>query len=358
MTGSFGRSTVTVSGIDPAVRVAALPDGSRRSPSAVAIPPATGVPLAASLTIDRHRRRRRVRGDPGPVAGLVTVQLQATLADAVVDGAGGNGSSAPTRAGPGPLQPADGAFDGPTESGGRDPMSPAGRSASSHLRPGAGRCRVLGSGRDRAGRSSRRPMGSSPTASRPALGTLERPEWFDQAGRQDGGGDGRSLRTERHGRVRLRRLPRATRHRRRRRLPRPVRVRRTDAGDRRRGGRRVRGAEWQECERRSSCSTAGTPAGCRSSASVPRAKARRPGRPGRRCPVVDIRSKSGGSRRRAPPSRLWIDGQVAGQLTGLDTRAFSIETVRLGPSSGLVKASSGELQFDRFVSTRGSTIGP
>ena len=55
---------------------------------------------------------------------------------------------------------------------------------------------------------------------------------------------------------------------------------------------------------------------------------------------------------------LWIDGQVAGQLTGLDTRAFSIETVRLGPSSGLVKAASGELQFDRFVSTRGSTIGP
>ena len=40
------------------------------------------------------------------------------------------------------------------------------------------------------------------------------------------------------------------------------------------------------------------------------------------------------------------------------TRAGILETIRLGPSAGLVKTMSGELQFDRFVSTRGSSIGP
>ena len=55
---------------------------------------------------------------------------------------------------------------------------------------------------------------------------------------------------------------------------------------------------------------------------------------------------------------LWLDGQLAAQLAGLDTRAFTIETIRLGPSAGLAKSMSGELQFDRFVSSAGSLIGP
>jgi len=55
---------------------------------------------------------------------------------------------------------------------------------------------------------------------------------------------------------------------------------------------------------------------------------------------------------------LWLDGVVAAQLTGLDTHSLTIETVRLGLSAGLAKTMSGELQFDRFVSSTGSLIGP
>ncbi len=56
--------------------------------------------------------------------------------------------------------------------------------------------------------------------------------------------------------------------------------------------------------------------------------------------------------------RLWIDGQAGATLAGIDTHASTLETVRLGPSSGLAKTMSGELFFDRFVSSRGSLIGP
>ena len=52
---------------------------------------------------------------------------------------------------------------------------------------------------------------------------------------------------------------------------------------------------------------------------------------------------------RAAAVSLSLDGQIAAQLTGLDTRAFTIDTVRLGPSTGLAKTMTGELQFDRFV---------
>jgi hypothetical protein len=55
---------------------------------------------------------------------------------------------------------------------------------------------------------------------------------------------------------------------------------------------------------------------------------------------------------------LTIDGQASVGLSAIDTRAGILETIRLGPSAGLVKTMSGELQFDRFVSTRGSSIGP
>jgi hypothetical protein len=56
--------------------------------------------------------------------------------------------------------------------------------------------------------------------------------------------------------------------------------------------------------------------------------------------------------------RLWVDGVISSSLTNLDTHASILESVRLGPSSGLTKSMSGELQFDRFVSSRGSLIGP
>jgi subtilisin family serine protease len=55
---------------------------------------------------------------------------------------------------------------------------------------------------------------------------------------------------------------------------------------------------------------------------------------------------------------LWLDGARLALLTGLDTRSYTIDSVRLGPSVGLAKTMSGELQFDRFVSSLGSLIGP
>ena len=56
--------------------------------------------------------------------------------------------------------------------------------------------------------------------------------------------------------------------------------------------------------------------------------------------------------------QLWLDGTEVGRLTGVDSHTLTIESVRLGPSAGLAKSMSGELHFDRFVSTAGSTIGP
>jgi FtsP/CotA-like multicopper oxidase with cupredoxin domain len=55
---------------------------------------------------------------------------------------------------------------------------------------------------------------------------------------------------------------------------------------------------------------------------------------------------------------ITIDGTVAGTLSGLNTSAQTLETVRLGPSDNLVAGASGTLYFDAFVSTRWSVIGP
>jgi subtilisin family serine protease len=55
---------------------------------------------------------------------------------------------------------------------------------------------------------------------------------------------------------------------------------------------------------------------------------------------------------------LWLDGTRVALLTGLDTRSYTIDSIRLGPSVGLARTMSGELQFDRFVSSLGSLIGP
>ena len=55
---------------------------------------------------------------------------------------------------------------------------------------------------------------------------------------------------------------------------------------------------------------------------------------------------------------LYIDGALQQTLTGLNTSAFTLESVRLGPSAGLVAASTGTLYFDAFDSTRTTIIGP
>ncbi|MFZ5856934.1 MAG: multicopper oxidase domain-containing protein [Chloroflexota bacterium] len=57
-------------------------------------------------------------------------------------------------------------------------------------------------------------------------------------------------------------------------------------------------------------------------------------------------------------ARLYVDGVARRTLTGLNTSAFLLETVRLGPSAGLVNSASGTLYFDAFISTRNTVIGP
>jgi hypothetical protein len=55
--------------------------------------------------------------------------------------------------------------------------------------------------------------------------------------------------------------------------------------------------------------------------------------------------------------RLWIDGRAALTRSGLDTHAYRLESVRLGPSAGLVPGLRGTFSFDRFVSDRTTWIG-
>ena len=55
---------------------------------------------------------------------------------------------------------------------------------------------------------------------------------------------------------------------------------------------------------------------------------------------------------------LYTDGVLRQALSGLNTSAYTIESVRLGPSAGLVAGASGTLFFDAFASTRNSYIGP
>ena len=55
---------------------------------------------------------------------------------------------------------------------------------------------------------------------------------------------------------------------------------------------------------------------------------------------------------------LFIDGGLAEELTGLDTSAYLLEAVELGPSADLVNQASGTLYFDAFVSRRYTVIGP
>ena len=55
---------------------------------------------------------------------------------------------------------------------------------------------------------------------------------------------------------------------------------------------------------------------------------------------------------------LYVDGALRQTLAGLNTSAYRLETVRLGPASGLSASMSGSEYYDAFVSTRNTYIGP
>ena len=55
---------------------------------------------------------------------------------------------------------------------------------------------------------------------------------------------------------------------------------------------------------------------------------------------------------------LYINGALAQTLTNLNTDAYKLNAVLLGPSSGLNAAWTGTLYFDDFSSTRTTYIGP
>jgi FtsP/CotA-like multicopper oxidase with cupredoxin domain len=56
--------------------------------------------------------------------------------------------------------------------------------------------------------------------------------------------------------------------------------------------------------------------------------------------------------------RLYVNGILRQSITGLDTSAFKLETVWLGPSGNLGNNVSGTMYFDDFVSKRTQYIGP
>ena len=56
------------------------------------------------------------------------------------------------------------------------------------------------------------------------------------------------------------------------------------------------------------------------------------------------------------PFSLYTGGTLAETLTGLNTSALTLETVRLGPQGGLANVT-GTLYFDSFVSRRYTFIG-
>jgi hypothetical protein len=60
--------------------------------------------------------------------------------------------------------------------------------------------------------------------------------------------------------------------------------------------------------------------------------------------------------------RLWVGGAPVGSptatLNGLNTSAYRLDAVRLGPSAGLGAGTNGTPYFDDFVSTRSTYIGP
>jgi hypothetical protein len=55
---------------------------------------------------------------------------------------------------------------------------------------------------------------------------------------------------------------------------------------------------------------------------------------------------------------LYMDGALKQTLTGMNTSAYLLETVRLGPASGISSGISGTEYYDAFASTRTTYIGP
>lgn len=70
--------------------------------------------------------------------------------------------------------------------------------------------------------------------------------------------------------------------------------------------------------------------------------------------AIEIAWQSAG----AASARLYTDGTLRQTLTGLNTSAYLLESVRLGPSAGLVSGATGSMYFDAFVSTRNTIVGP
>jgi len=60
----------------------------------------------------------------------------------------------------------------------------------------------------------------------------------------------------------------------------------------------------------------------------------------------------------AASASLYTGGILRQTLTGLNTNAYQLDQVRLGPSAGLQAGWTGTLYFDDFVSTRTTVIGP
>lgn len=56
--------------------------------------------------------------------------------------------------------------------------------------------------------------------------------------------------------------------------------------------------------------------------------------------------------------RFYVDGALRQTLTGLNTSAFRVDSALLGPSAGLVNASSGAMYLDHLESRRSTYIGP
>jgi hypothetical protein len=69
--------------------------------------------------------------------------------------------------------------------------------------------------------------------------------------------------------------------------------------------------------------------------------------------AIEISWQSGTS----SPSSLYINGVLVQTLTALNTNAYKLDAVLLGPSAGLVAGSSGTMYFDSFISRRFTLIG-
>lgn len=69
---------------------------------------------------------------------------------------------------------------------------------------------------------------------------------------------------------------------------------------------------------------------------------------------IEIAWQSGSS----ASASLSINGVLRQTLTGLNTSAYTLESVLLGPSAGLTAGASGVMYFDAYSSTRNTLIGP